>query len=106
MLGPAFCANNRGDGTVCLQARARYCENNVLSVAVLTDIGRGIQPLVPDMYTFLFPYWANAVFAEILPDAKPQGQEGLDSFFFFDKFCLCIIFIKNPFRRGKRPDLR
>ena len=81
MLGPAFCANNRGNGTVCLQARARYCENNVLSVAVLADIGGESSLLFRICTRFCFLIGPMLYLPKSCPMPNPRARKALTRFF-------------------------
>ena len=57
---------------------------------VLTGLERGAPALglCKNIHNKLFPNGVSIVFCKTLSEAEPPGLEGLDLFFFFDKFWL------------------
>ena len=86
---------------------ARQHRNSVAQGVVLAGNELGGQPLAhTETYTVFVPCCVSTVLCKTLSEAESPGLEGLDAFFFFDKFWLWTKFIKKPTRRGKTPDLR
>ena len=80
-------AELRGLGGRCV--RARHLGNRVAPGVVLTGKGKGGQPLAhTETYTVFVPYCVSTVLGKTLSEAELRGLEGLDLFFFFDKFWL------------------
>ena len=51
-------------------------------------VGEGRLAPCRNIPNLLFPFCVSTVFCKTLSEPEPPWLEGLDSFFFFDKFCV------------------